>query len=73
MRRSRGEDYRRLRREIGKVIIGQDDVVEELLTGLFARGHVLLVGPPGCAKDLCWMVDPAKTWTKMRQYSKDAR
>ena len=45
-------DYRRLRDEIGKVIIGQDDVVEELLTGLFARGHVLLVGVPGLAKTL---------------------
>jgi MoxR-like ATPase len=47
-----GEDYRRLRTEIGKVIIGQDHVVEELLTGFFARGHVLLVGVPGLAKTL---------------------
>ncbi len=46
------EDYRRLRAEIGKVIIGQEDVVEELLTGLFARGHVLLIGVPGLAKTL---------------------
>ncbi|WP_422928183.1 AAA family ATPase [Singulisphaera sp. PoT] len=46
------EDYQRLRAEIGKVIIGQDDVVEELLTGLFARGHVLLIGVPGLAKTL---------------------
>jgi MoxR-like ATPase len=46
------EHYRRLRDEIGKVIIGQDAVVEELLTGLFARGHVLLVGVPGLAKTL---------------------
>jgi len=46
------DDYRRLRAEIGKVIIGQDDVVEELLTGLFARGHVLLIGVPGLAKTL---------------------
>ncbi len=46
------EAYRRLRVEIGKVIIGQDSVVEELLTGLFARGHVLLVGVPGLAKTL---------------------
>ena len=46
------EDYRRLRSEIGKVIIGQEDVVEELLTGLFARGHVLLIGVPGLAKTL---------------------
>jgi MoxR-like ATPase len=46
------ESDRTLRREIGKVIIGQDDVVEQLLTGLFARGHVLLVGVPGLAKTL---------------------
>jgi len=44
--------YRRLRTEIGKVIIGQEDVVEELLTGLLARGHVLLIGVPGLAKTL---------------------
>jgi MoxR-like ATPase len=46
------ETYRALRGEIAKVIIGQDDVVEQLLTGLFARGHVLLVGVPGLAKTL---------------------
>jgi MoxR-like ATPase len=45
-------DYQALRTEIAKVIIGQDDVVEQLLTGLFARGHVLLVGVPGLAKTL---------------------
>ena len=42
----------RARAEVRKVIIGQEDVVEELLTGLFARGHVLLVGVPGLAKTL---------------------
>jgi MoxR-like ATPase len=46
------EAYRKIRAEIGKVIIGQDQVVEELLLGLFARGHVLLVGVPGLAKTL---------------------
>ena len=46
------ENQRRLRSEIGKVIIGQDQVVDELLMGLFARGHVLLVGVPGLAKTL---------------------
>jgi MoxR-like ATPase len=44
--------YRRLRDEIGKVIIGQESVVEDLLTGLLARGHVLLIGVPGLAKTL---------------------
>jgi MoxR-like ATPase len=44
--------YRRLRREIGRVIVGQDKVVEELLTALFTGGHCLLVGVPGLAKTL---------------------
>jgi MoxR-like ATPase len=46
------ESHKRLRREIAKVIIGQDEVVEQLLTSLFARGHALLVGVPGLAKTL---------------------
>lgn len=46
------EGYRGLRAEIAKVVIGQDSVVEQLLMGLLARGHVLLVGVPGLAKTL---------------------
>ncbi len=45
-------EYRRLRAEIARVIVGQEDVVDQLLIGLFARGHVLLVGVPGLAKTL---------------------
>ena len=41
-----------VRAEVAKVIIGQDDVVEQLLISLFARGHCLLVGVPGLAKTL---------------------
>ncbi len=41
-----------IRRELSKVIVGQDDVVEQLLIALFARGHCLLVGVPGLAKTL---------------------
>jgi MoxR-like ATPase len=44
--------YARLREEIGKVIIGQDEVVDQLLIALFSRGHCLLVGVPGLAKTL---------------------
>jgi MoxR-like ATPase len=44
--------HERLRREIGRVIVGQDRVVEELLTAFFAGGHCLLVGVPGLAKTL---------------------
>jgi MoxR-like ATPase len=46
------EAYRGLRSEIGRVIIGQEQVVEELMTALFAGGHCLLVGVPGLAKTL---------------------
>ncbi len=42
----------RLRAEIGKAVLGQEDVVDLLLIALFARGHVLLEGPPGTAKTL---------------------
>ena len=38
--------------EIRKVIVGQDQVIEEVLIALFARGHCLLVGVPGLAKTL---------------------
>ena len=36
--------------EIQKVIIGQDEVIENLLTALFSNGHCLFVGVPGLAK-----------------------
>jgi MoxR-like ATPase len=44
--------YERLREQISKVIVGQNDVVEQLLMALFSRGHCLLVGVPGLAKTL---------------------
>ncbi|MEO9824241.1 MAG: MoxR family ATPase [Paracoccaceae bacterium] len=42
----------KLRAEIGKVVLGQEDVIDMLIIALFARGHVLLEGPPGTAKTL---------------------
>ncbi len=42
----------RLRREIARVVVGQDEVVEQLLIALLGRGHALLVGVPGLAKTL---------------------
>ncbi len=44
--------YRSLTEQIGRVIVGQKEVVEQLLTALFSRGHCLLVGVPGLAKTL---------------------
>jgi MoxR-like ATPase len=41
-----------IRAEIGKVIVGQERVVEEMLTSLFSGGHCLLIGVPGLAKTL---------------------
>ena len=46
------EDYNILKNEIGKVVIGQDEVVKLLLTSIFCQGHSLLVGVPGLAKTL---------------------
>lgn len=44
--------FARLRTEIGKVIVGQTDVVENTLVAFFARGHVLLEGVPGLGKTM---------------------
>ena len=41
-----------LKKEIGKVIVGQDQMIELLLAGLLADGHVLIEGVPGVAKTL---------------------
>jgi MoxR-like ATPase len=44
--------YQALRAEVAKVIVGQDQVINELFIALFAGGHCLLVGVPGLAKTL---------------------
>jgi len=44
--------YNRIREELAKVIIGQSDVIEQVLIAMFARGHALLEGVPGLAKTL---------------------
>ena len=46
------EMFGNLRRELGKVVVGQEEVIEQLLIVLFAGGHCLLVGVPGLAKTL---------------------
>ena len=42
-----GKTYRALREELGKAIIGQEQVIELLAIALFAKGHALLMGVPG--------------------------
>ena len=44
--------YSRIKSELGKTIIGQEDVIDEILISLFAGGHVLITGAPGLAKTL---------------------
>src|SRR5438309_6647760 len=44
--------HKQLRAEIGKIIIGQEEVLDQLLMAIFCRGHALLVGVPGLAKTL---------------------
>ena len=47
-----GQNYRALKQELAKIIIGQETVIEHLAIALFARGHALLMGVPGLAKTL---------------------
>ena len=47
-----GKVYQALKDELAKVIIGQEEVVEQLAICLFSRGHALLMGVPGLAKTL---------------------
>ena len=44
--------YESIKKEIAKVIIGQDAIVEQLIVSFLARGHCLLIGVPGLAKTL---------------------
>ena len=46
------EVYKKMKVEIGRVVVGQDEVVEQTLMAIVCRGHALLVGVPGLAKTL---------------------
>lgn len=46
------QSYQKLKQEIAKVIVGQDEVVQAVIISLFSNGHSLLVGVPGLAKTL---------------------
>src|SRR4051812_45887923 len=46
------DSFKKLKKEIARVIIGQDEVVRLVLTAVFCQGHSLLVGVPGLAKTL---------------------
>ena len=44
--------YKKMAEQLGRVIVGQDKVIEQVLVAMFCRGHALLVGVPGLAKTL---------------------
>src|SRR2546423_8212998 len=44
--------HQKLKKEIGKIIIGQEEVLDQLLMAIFCRSHALLMGVPGLAKTL---------------------
>lgn len=46
------EAYRAVRREVGKVVVGQEELIEAVFVALLAEGHVLIEGPPGLGKTL---------------------
>jgi MoxR-like ATPase len=47
-----GDARKKLKSEIAKVIVGQEHIVDDLLTAIFSRGHCLMIGVPGLAKTL---------------------
>src|SRR3954465_15810494 len=55
------------RKELSAALIERDDEVDLVLTALVAQEHVLLVGPPGCAKSL--LLDSLMAWMNGRRFS----
>ncbi len=47
-----GQSYRKITEELAKVIVGMEDVIEQVLVAMFCRGHCILEGVPGLAKTL---------------------
>src|SRR5262245_22086396 len=61
------EKFAAVRRELSAALIERDDEVDVVLTALVAQEHVLLVGPPGCAKSL--LLDSLMCWMSGRRFS----
>src|SRR5690606_1366480 len=52
LKREHQEKIKRVFKEVGKVVVGQEYMLNRLLIGLFTQGHILLEGVPGLAKTL---------------------
>ena len=61
------EKFRATRRELSAALIERDDEVDLALTALVCQEHLLLVGPPGCAKSL--LLDALMGWLHARRFS----
>jgi MoxR-like ATPase len=61
------EKFAAARRELSAALIERDDEVDLVLTALVAQEHVLLVGPPGCAKSL--LLDAVMGWMRGRKFT----
>ena len=56
------EAFERLRTEMGKILVGQEDVIRSVLTAFFAEGHALLEGAPGLGKTAIVRTLAARGW-----------
>src|SRR5688572_16666374 len=61
------EKFAATRKELSSALIERDDEIDLVLTALVAQEHVLLVGPPGCAKSL--LLDTLMSWMSGRRFS----
>ncbi len=61
------EKFAATRKELSEALIERDEEVDLVLTALVAQEHVLLVGPPGCAKSM--LLDALMTWMRGRRFS----
>ena len=59
----------RVKKELKKVIIGQDDVIDQVLIAIFTRNHALLVGVPGLAKTLLISVSPSPLTLDTKEFN----
>ena len=57
-----GECFDSIRHEVRKVIVGQEEVIDQMLIALFVGGHCLITGLPGTGQDACWCARWRRRW-----------